>query len=162
LARRANGRGREEEGFGAMELANALVSWPFWCYTAAAVVLLAAAWGGLFRLRRRGQRLEDLHRLFWSWVLLAAVTVVAVCLGKEAFALIVAAVSIFACKEFARATGLYADWLFTGLVYLGILAVNLVALWAGVLAGGGAGGANRGYDVFMATPIYAVAALCLL
>jgi phosphatidate cytidylyltransferase len=145
-----------------MELTNALVSWPFWCYTAAAAVLLACAWAGLFRLRRRGQRLEDLHRLYWSSVLLAAVTVVAVFLGKEAFVLIVAASAVFACKEFARATGLYADWLFTGLVYLGILAVNVVALWAGLLAGSTEAGTNRGYDIFMATPIYAVAVLCLL
>jgi phosphatidate cytidylyltransferase len=145
-----------------MELTNALTSWPFWSYTAATAVLLAAAWAGLFRLGRRGQHLEDLRRLYWSLVLLAVVTVIAVFLGKEAFVLIVAAVSVFACKEFARATGLYADWLFTGLVYLGILAVNFVALWAGILAAQTETGENRGYDIFMATPIYAVAVLCLL
>src|SRR5262249_17209088 len=73
----------------------------------------------------------------------------AILLGREVFALIVALTALFACKEFARATGLYEDWLFTALVYLLILAVNIVALWPG-------------YDIFMASPIYAVGLLCLL
>jgi phosphatidate cytidylyltransferase len=121
----------------------------FWAYTAAAAVLLAAAWGALFVLERRGRRPEEFRRVFWSWVVLVAVVTPAVLLGKEVFALVVVLVSLFACREFARATGLYRDWVFTGCVYAALLAVNLIALWPG-------------YDVFMATPIYAVAALCLL
>src|SRR2546421_144380 len=70
-------------------------------------------------------------------------------LGHEAFALVTGLVALFACKEFARCTGLYEDWLFTGLVYLSILIVNFIAQ-------------VPGYDVFMATPIYAVAAFCVL
>jgi phosphatidate cytidylyltransferase len=121
----------------------------FWAYTGPAAVLLALAWGGLYWLQRQGKRAEDLQRVFWTWVVLIALTTAAVLLGKEVFALVVALLAVFACKEFARATGLYLDWIFTGSVYLLILAVNLVAVWPG-------------YDLFMATPIYAVAALCLL
>jgi phosphatidate cytidylyltransferase len=121
----------------------------FLSYTISAVVLLAAAWGALFRLQRRGKRLDDLYRIFWTWVVMVAVITLMILLGKEVFALVVTLLAVFACKEFARATGLYDDWIFTGCVYLAILAVNLVALWPG-------------YDVFMASPIYVVAVLCLL
>lgn len=121
----------------------------FWGYTLAAAFFLCAWWLLLYWLRRRGQPFEEGRRVFWTWVMLAGILTPAVLLGQEVFALAVALVSVFACKEFARATGLYEDWIFTGLVYLGILAANLIALWPG-------------YDVFMATPIYAVAVLCLV
>jgi phosphatidate cytidylyltransferase len=120
----------------------------FWAYAVSAGVLLAAAWAVLF-LWKQQENLADLRRVFWTWVGLVAVTTLAILLGKEVFALAIALLSVLACREFARVTGLYEDWTFTGLVYVAILGVNLVALWPG-------------YDVFMATPIYAVAALCVL
>jgi phosphatidate cytidylyltransferase len=121
----------------------------FWAYTVTAAVLLAAAWVLLIVLQRWGRVPERARRVFWTWVVLCVLVTVAVLPGREVFALMVTLIALFACKEFARATGLYDDWIFTGLVYLAILTVNLVALWPG-------------YDAFMASPIYAVAALCLL
>jgi phosphatidate cytidylyltransferase len=141
-----------------MELWQALGTWYFWAYAGSALLLLLAAAGGLFRMHRRGQRLDDLGRVYWSWLLVFGGAVLAILLGHEFFVLIVALVSLFACYEYARATGLYRDWIFTGLVYLAILAVNGVALWAGLHFAE----SRRGYDFFMATPIYAVAVLCLL
>jgi phosphatidate cytidylyltransferase len=132
-----------------MTFLNALTSGAFWAYTITAAVLLAAAWGLLFWQKRRGQKFDDFWQVFWSWVLWVGLSTIAILVGQEGFALTVALVSLIACKEFARATGLYQDWLFTGLVYLLIVAVNLVAIWPG-------------YDVFMASPIYAVAIICLL
>lgn len=132
-----------------MTFLNALTSGAFWAYSVTPAVLLAAAWGLLFWQRRRGQPLPEFWQLLWSWVLWVGLSTAGILFGQEAFALVVALVALFACKEFTRATGLYQDWLFTGLVYILILAVNLVALWPG-------------YDVFMASPIYAVALICLL
>lgn len=132
-----------------MTFLHALTSGAFWAYSITAALLLAAAWGLLFWRRRQGQPLDEFWQVFWSWVLWVGLSTAGILLGKEVFALVVALVALFACKEFARATGLYQDWLFTGLVYILIVAVNLVALWPG-------------YDVFMASPIYAVALICLL
>lgn len=132
-----------------MTLFLALNSLAFWAYSITAAVLLAAAWGLLYWQRRRGQALDEFWQVFWSWVLWVGLSTAGILLGQEVFALVVALVALFACKEFARATGLYQDWLFTGLVYVLILTVNLVAIWPG-------------YDGFMATPIYAVALICLL
>jgi phosphatidate cytidylyltransferase len=140
-----------------MSFLDALATPYFWAYALSAAVLLAAAGAALFWLQRRGQRRDDLWRLFSSWVLLVGTVVLGVLLGHEGFVFVVVLVSLFACHDFARATGLYEDWLFTGLVYLSILAVNGVALWAT------RGRADAyGYDAFMATPIYGVAALCVL
>jgi predicted CDP-diglyceride synthetase/phosphatidate cytidylyltransferase len=132
-----------------MHVVSALVSLHFWIYTGVVAALLAAAWPVLFLWKRGDPQWDELRRVWWTWVWFAAACHPAILLGREAFALVVGLVSLFACKEFARITGLYEDWLFTGLVYLSILAVNLMALLGG-------------YDVFMASPIYAVAVLCAL
>jgi phosphatidate cytidylyltransferase len=121
----------------------------FWWYTGAAALFLLAAYGGLTWQRLRGRRLEEWWRAFWSWVAVLGIITFGTLLGREVFALTVACVSLFACKEFARATGLYDDWIFTGCVYVAIVSVNLIAVWAG-------------YDIFMAAPIYVVAGLCIL
>jgi phosphatidate cytidylyltransferase len=132
-----------------MNLLAGLVNPFFWAYTITVAVLLAVAAVVLFFFCRRDPRCNELRRIFWSWVFFAGISSPAILLGHEAFALVTGLVALFACKEFARCTGLYEDWLFTGLVYLSILIVNFIAQ-------------VPGYDVFMATPIYAVAAFCVL
>jgi phosphatidate cytidylyltransferase len=124
----------------------------FWALTALVAACLAAAWGLLLWSASRGRRVEDLRRLFWSWVVLAGVLTPAVLVGGEVFALVLVPAAILACREFARATGLYEDWVFTALVYLAILGVNAVAVIPNANA----------YDFFMATPIYAIALFCVL
>ncbi len=143
-----------------MHISEAVDTAYFWIYTASALAVLAGAWYWLYRRRRQGQPLEEYHQAFWSWAFLVGAALLTILLGLEVFVLVVALVSLFACREFARATGLYRDLFFTGLVYVAILAVNAVALWAGLASAPSAD--NRGYDVFMATPIYAVALVCLL
>lgn len=142
-----------------MDFLTALTCGPFWYYNAAALALLALQAGILILNQRKGQRLEEFRPVFWSWVFLVGIAIPAVLLGHETFVLVVALLALFASKEFARATGLYGDWIFTGLVYLGILAVNLVAMWA---ARQGESWRGWGYEAFMAAPIYGVALLCLV
>jgi phosphatidate cytidylyltransferase len=122
----------------------------FWVLTALVSGCLAVAWGVLIWVVPRGRLVDDLRKLFWSWVVLAGVLTPAVLVGGAVFALVLASAAILACREFARATGLYEDWFFTGLVYLAILGVNAVAM------------IPNGYDPFMATPIYAIALFCVL
>src|SRR3954453_9737520 len=133
-----------------MSVADALENVFFLCCTLAVGAALLLAAGGLFWMRRRGRGGEEYRRLFWSWVLLFAAFTPALLFGRAAFALVVASAALFACHGFARAPGLSADWVFTGLVYLAILAVNAVALWP------------DGYNFFLSTPVYAVAGLCLV
>jgi phosphatidate cytidylyltransferase len=132
-----------------MNAANAVVNPFFWAGTLAAAAALAASWAVLTWLGKRGRHRPEAWRILWSWVFYVVISSLAILAGREVVVLVVALLALFACKEFARATGLYEDWLFTGLVYLLILAVNGLTLWPG-------------YDVFMASPIYAVGVLCLL
>jgi phosphatidate cytidylyltransferase len=132
-----------------MKFLEALSSTVFWFYAGSAAGVLAAAWGGLFWLRHKRRPTEKLLPLLAALTLFAGLVLAGVLLGREAFAFLVVMVSLLGCHEFARGTGLGSDWPFTALVYLAIPAVNAVALWAG-------------YDAFMATPIYAVAVLCVL
>jgi phosphatidate cytidylyltransferase len=133
-----------------MDLEEALRNPYVWGYTLAFAGLVLLAGAALFLFPRRGRHLEEQRRVFWSWVLLVAAFTPALLLGKVGFALVTMSAALFACRAFARATGLYGDFIFTALVYLAILGVNAVALWQG------------GYDFFMSTPIYAVALLCLV
>jgi phosphatidate cytidylyltransferase len=62
-------------------------------------------------------------------------------------------------KEFARATGLYANWWMTGAVYLGIIAVAVTCL---VPQPNHLEPGNGWYGLFIALPVYAVALIMLI
>ncbi len=145
-----------------MNFLDALGSTTFWAYAAGCAVFLAAAWGALFLLRLRGRPLPDLWGRFYALLLVGATVVGGTLLGQQVFVLLVVLVSLFACREFARATGLYADWVLTALVYFAILGVNGIALWAGHHAPDQSPRDLYSYDLFMASPIYAVAVLCVV
>jgi phosphatidate cytidylyltransferase len=145
-----------------MTFLNALVNPYFWAYAVTCAALLAAAWGALFYYRLRGQPLADLWRHFWAALLVCATVVGGTLLGQPVFVLLVVLVSLFACREFAQATGLYADWVLTALVYFAILGVNGIALWAGHHYQADTPRGGYGYDLFMASPIYAVGVLCVV
>jgi phosphatidate cytidylyltransferase len=134
----------------------------FWGYAISCAALLAAAWGTLFYFRLQGQAQSDLWRQFWAALLVSATVVGGTLLGQQVFVLLVVLVSLFACREFAQATGLYADWVLTALVYFAILGVNGIALWAGHHPAAQSPRNLYSYDLFMASPIYAVGVLCVV
>jgi phosphatidate cytidylyltransferase len=145
-----------------MNFLDALGNPTFWGYALSCTGLLAAAWAALFVFRLRGKPLPDLWRHFWAALLVCALVVIGTLLGQQVFVLLVVLVSLFACREFARATGLYADWVLTALVYFAILGVNGIALWVGHNAQSDTPRGYYSYDLFMASPIYAVALLCVV
>src|SRR5262249_55391 len=57
-----------------MSFWNALVSPFFWAFSASAAVLLGAGWVALVWQQRRGRYGEEWRRLFWSWLIFAAVS----------------------------------------------------------------------------------------
>jgi phosphatidate cytidylyltransferase len=145
-----------------MEFFGGLSNPYFWGYAIGCAALLGAAWGALFFLQISGQAPPDLWRHFWAALLVGATVVIGSLLGREVCVLLVVLVSLFACREFAQATGLYADWVLTALVYFAILGVNGIALWAGHQPEGQSPRSFYSYDLFMASPIYAVAVLCVV
>jgi len=111
-----------------MSPTQALASDVFRTYLALVVAILVGA-GALLGGLRWGLRREVGHawKAFRGWLVIVPLLVGAVFLGRAATILFFAVVSMFGFKEYARATGLYRDWMMTVLVYLGIIAVGVVS-----------------------------------
>src|SRR6516162_6721836 len=105
---------------------------PVFCfYAVVAAGLLLVAGPVLFVLRRRlGARAEHAWRAYLGWLILVPLGLGAIFLGRGATIFFFTVIAVFGFKEFARATGLYADWYMTGSVYLGIIATGLASLVA--------------------------------
>ena len=84
-----------------------------------------------------------------TWLFMLPAVFAALWLGPLGWAVLVSIVSIYAFKEFAKATGLYRETLFVLVVYAAIVAMNLFAYLPH-------------YGFFMVAPLWAVAALTLI
>ncbi len=65
---------------------------------------------------------------YLSWLVMIPLVLGGIFAGRLPFMLLVTLLAVFAFKEYARATGLYRDWLMTGVVYAGIIATGLVSM----------------------------------
>src|SRR5579859_5148747 len=95
----------------------ALASPVFLFYLAVSVGLLIVAGAILLILRRRlGAALDHAWRSYLGWLILIPLGMGAIFLGRGATIVFFTTIAVFGFKEFARATGLYADWWMTGCV----------------------------------------------
>jgi phosphatidate cytidylyltransferase len=94
---------------------------------------------------------------FRGWLIMIPLVVGAILLGRVATIVFLALVALAGFTEFARATGLYRDWLYTGLVYAGIIGVAVVTL----VSPPGVPSQAGWYGLFMALPVYVVAGILL-
>ncbi len=130
----------------------------FLFYLGAAAALLVVAGAALAVLRwGLGRDVGHAGRSYFGWLVLVPLGLGAIFLGRESAIVFFTLVAIFGFKEFARATGLYADWYMTGAVYLAIVAVGLTCLVAD--PGDGRPG---WYGLFIALPVYVVAGIFLI
>jgi phosphatidate cytidylyltransferase len=116
----------------------------------AGAVLAALRWG----LRRDVGHAWKAYR---GWLVIVPLVVGALCLGRSAMIFFITALSLFGFKEYARATGLYCDWVMTALVYLGIIAVGVVSLVPDPRLG-----RPGWYGLFAILPAYVMAAILLV
>jgi phosphatidate cytidylyltransferase len=92
-----------------------------------------------------------------GWLIMIPLVIGAILLGRIATIVFFGLIAIVGFTEFARATGLYRDWLITGWVYLGIAGVTTVTIISPpgeTLIGW--------YGMFMALPVYVVAGILLM
>jgi phosphatidate cytidylyltransferase len=111
-----------------------------------AAALVAAGIVLLFFHLVRQRDVRSAWLTYRSWLVMVPIIALTIFLGREAVITGAAVLAVFAFKEFARATGLYADWWITGAVYLLILAcvaATLAARW----------------NAFVAMPVIGMAAL---
>jgi phosphatidate cytidylyltransferase len=134
---------------------NWLPAWsdPYYRRYLYVVAGLLAVYGVVLALLRMTRRESPAVQHAWtayrSWLVMAPSIFLAMGLGRVVFIIAIGLLSIFCVKEFARATGLYPDWGFVGVVYAGVAAFCGVAL-------------ARWYGVFMALPIYALAVVFMV
>jgi phosphatidate cytidylyltransferase len=102
-------------------------------------------------------RLGSVWRTYRSWLVIVPLVLVVIVAGRVATILSVAALAMFAFKEFARATGLDKDSGMTAAVYVGIAAVAATSLvqdpWRHL---------PGWYGLFMALPVYVVSLILIV
>lgn len=142
-----------------MSPSAALASTVFRFYAITAIGLLSAA-GLMIGVLKWGlkKNVDHAWQSYRGWLIMVPVIIGAIFLGREATIIALTVLSIFATKEFARATGLYQDWFMTGVVYLGIITVGIVSLVKDPFHPE----INGWYGLFIACPVYIVASILLI
>ena len=136
----------------------ALQSDVFRLYLLIVGMLLAAA-GGVLAVVTWGlkKNVQQVWMTYRAWLIMAPAGMACIFAGREATIVGLTLLAIFGMKEFARATGLYADWWMTGSVYLGIVAVAVVSIAADPFSG------QAGwFGLFMTLPVYAIAWILMI
>jgi phosphatidate cytidylyltransferase len=128
----------------------------FYLGVAVGLLLLAGAViGGLrWGLRRNVDHAWQAYR---GWLIMVPLVLGAIFLGRVAAIVFFTVLALFACKEFARATGLYHDWFMTGGVYLGIIAGGVTSLVVDPKLG-----VPGWYGLFIALPVYVIAGILII
>ena len=141
-----------------MSPTEALGSQVFHIYAILIAAILIIA-GAILAVLRWGLRRDVGHawKAYKGWLVIVPLLVGSIFLGRAATIVFVTVVSVLGFKEYARATGLYRDWLMTAIVYLGIVAVGLVSLASDPRL-------NRPgwYGLFAILPAYVIAAILLV
>ncbi len=126
-----------------------------WTYTWLVAVLLGVAGSVLLILQYGFKKpMRSVWDTYRGWLFIVPIVFGALWLGRPATIVGLAIISTIAFKEFARATGIYSDWLYTLAVYVGIISTMLLTL-----AQDPRTGELGWYGLFMATPVYFVALL---
>ena len=100
-----------------MSPAAAIASPIFRFYVALIAILLLAAGVAIALLRWKSSRdVTSAWKAYCGWLLMIPVVLGAIFLGRIATIVLFTGLSLLGFKEFARATGLYRDWLMTGAV----------------------------------------------
>jgi phosphatidate cytidylyltransferase len=103
------------------------------------------------------KNVEHAWHAYRGWLIMIPLVVGAIVLGRVVTILFFGAIALVGLTEFARATGLYRDWLVTGWVYVGIAGLTAVTLvpppGEDVLGW---------YGLFMALPVYVVAGILVM
>ena len=127
-------------------------------YIAAGVLLFAGTAIVLLKFVFK-KNADHAWRSFRGWLIMIPLVVGAIFLGREATIIFLGLVALYGFTEFARATGLYRDWLITGWVYVGIIALTIVTLLPPPVTPQPTLG---WYGMFMALPVYVVAGILVM
>ena len=137
---------------------TALVSDIFRLYMTVAIGLLLGA-GMVLAVLRWGLHKEVHHawQAYRGWLIMVPVILLTLFLGRLVTIVCLTILALWGFSEYARAIGLYRDWMMTGAVYAGILAVG-----GTVLVPDQTTGVPGWYGLFIALPVYIIALLLVI
>jgi len=140
-----------------MSIDAALASEIYLTFAAIVGMMLLGAGAILAVLRGLGRNIGAVAQTYRGWLIMAPIVLLVILLGRAATIIGIALLACMGFREFARATGLYRDWWLTGLVYAGIAALTTATLVTDPRLG------RLGwYGLFMAMPVYVIAAILLV
>ncbi|MDJ0759361.1 MAG: phosphatidate cytidylyltransferase [Woeseiaceae bacterium] len=139
-----------------MNVNSALSSPVFQLFSATAGTLMLVAGAALGTLKLFGRHVDHALESYKSWLIMVPLILLTMLLGRVAVIVAVMLLAAFGFREFARATGLYRDWLYTGSVLAGI-----VALGAATFVPDPRLGSPGWYGLYMAMPVFVIAAILL-
>jgi phosphatidate cytidylyltransferase len=124
--------------------------------TYALIVAGLLALGGLAiaALQARGTNVRTVWSTWRGWLVMAAILLAAIFAGRVPAVLLLSLLAFLGFKEFARATGLYRDWVMCGAVYLVLIGIVVVTVVPNPNHGG-----HGWYGMFMALPVYGISLL---
>lgn len=129
----------------------------FLTYLAIVGAILVFAGLVLGALTLVGKDVSSIWKTYRGWLVMIPLTFGMIFLGRIATIIGVTLLAIFGFKEFARATGLYEDWWLTGTVYVAITALGVACVVTDPRLH-----SSGWYGVFMALPVYVIAAILLI
>ncbi len=139
-----------------MNISSALTSPVFQAFSAAAGALVIVAGAVLGTLKLFGKRVGHAIESYKGWLIMIPLVLLTMLLGRGAVIVAVTLLAAFGFREFARATGLYRDWFYTGTVLAGIVTLG----WATFVMDPRLG-APGWYGLYMAMPVFVIAAILL-
>jgi phosphatidate cytidylyltransferase len=140
-----------------MNISGAMQSDIFLTYVVIIGSLLGFAGVVLGLLTALGKDVRSIWKTYRGWLVMVPLVLGTIFLGRTATIVGVALLALVGFKEYARATGLYDDWWLTGIVYLGIVSLAVAAFVTDPRLG-----VPGWYGLFMALPVYVVAAIVLI
>lgn len=140
-----------------MSIEAAVISPVFLTYLAIVGGVLIFAGIVLGVLTRVGKDVSSIWEIYRGWLIMIPLVFAMILLGRIATIIGVTLLAIFGFKEFARATGLYEDWWFTGIVYIAIAALGVACVVADPRLQ-----SPGWYGMFMALPVYVIATILLI
>jgi phosphatidate cytidylyltransferase len=136
---------------------SALGSPIFLTYLAIVGGLLATAGFLLALVTLLGKNVSSVWATYRGWLVMVPIVIGTIFLGRSATIIGITLLALFGFREYARATGLYVDWLLTGTVYVGIGVLGVISYVSDPrLEGPG------WYGMFMALPVYVIGAILLV
>ena len=140
-----------------MSIDAALINPIFLTYLAIVGGLLATTGLLLTVMTLFGKNVSSVWATYRGWLVMVPIVMGTIFLGRSATIVGITLLAFFGFREFARATGLYADWFLTGTVYIGIAMLGVVAhVMDPRLDDPG------WYGMFMALPVYVIGAILLV